>query len=82
MRLSPETADASTVFVTISQNNPIFFKNYPISCRSPWLTPLIAATQEAEIWRTQVRNPPGEIGETLSRKNLSQKKRLAEWLKQ
>jgi hypothetical protein len=46
-----------------------------------WLTPVILATQEAEITRIVVRSQPGQIvHETLSRKYLSQKC-LPEWLK-
>jgi hypothetical protein len=43
--------------------------------RSRWLTPVILATQEAEIRRIAVRSQPGQIvSETLSRKDLSQKR--------
>jgi hypothetical protein len=39
-----------------------------------WLTPVIPATQEAEIRRIAVQSQPGQIVfEILSRKNLSQK---------
>jgi hypothetical protein len=49
--------------------------------RSWWLTPVILATQEAEIRKIMVRNQPKQIvRETLSRKYPSQKG-LAEWLK-
>jgi hypothetical protein len=50
-------------------------------CR--WLTPIILATQEAEIRRILVRSQPGQIVcEILpSKKKSSQKKRLVEWLK-
>jgi hypothetical protein len=42
--------------------------------RYPWLTPIILATQEAEIRRITVPNQPRQIvRETLSRKNPSQK---------
>jgi hypothetical protein len=41
-----------------------------------WLTPIIPATQEAEIRRIKVGSQPGQIvHETLARKNPSQKKR-------
>jgi hypothetical protein len=44
--------------------------------------PVILATQEAEIRGIKVRSQPGQIVcETLSRKTLSQKIRLVEWLK-
>jgi hypothetical protein len=50
--------------------------------------PVIPATQEADIRRTEVQSQPGKIvQETLSRKNPShtqthtQKKELVEWLK-
>jgi hypothetical protein len=41
-----------------------------------WLTPVILATQEAEIRRITVGSQPGQtVGETLSRKNSSEKKK-------
>jgi hypothetical protein len=47
-----------------------------------WLTPVILTTQEAEIRRIMVQSQPGQIvQETLSRKTLSQKMGLVEWLK-
>jgi hypothetical protein len=50
--------------------------------RHQWLTPVILATQKAEIRMITVRSQPGEIVcETLSQKNPSQKKGLVEWLK-
>jgi hypothetical protein len=43
--------------------------------RYQWLTPVIPATQEAEIRRIKVWSQPGQIvRKTLSRKNPSQKK--------
>jgi hypothetical protein len=46
-----------------------------------WLTPVILATQEAEIRRITVQSHPGQIvRETLSQKHLTQKG-LVEWLK-
>jgi hypothetical protein len=45
-----------------------------------WLTPIILATQEAEISRIKVQSQPGQIVcETLSRKKPNTKKGL-EWL--
>jgi hypothetical protein len=45
-----------------------------------WLTPVILATQEAEI-RIEIWSQPGQIvHETLSRKYVTQKE-LVEWLK-
>jgi hypothetical protein len=44
--------------------------------------PVILATQEAEIRRIAVRSQPRHIVlETLSRKYLTQKRGLVEWLK-
>jgi hypothetical protein len=46
-----------------------------------WLTPVILATQEAEIRRITIQSQPGQIvHETLSQKSPSQKG-LIEWLK-
>jgi hypothetical protein len=43
--------------------------------RSQWLTPVILATQEAEIRRNVVRSQPGKVvHKTLSQKNPSQKR--------
>jgi hypothetical protein len=43
--------------------------------RCQWLTPIILATQEAEIRKTVVQSQPGQIvQEILSQKNPSQKK--------
>jgi hypothetical protein len=45
----------------------------------PVVTPVILATQEAEIRRMEVQNHPRQIvGETLSRKNHHNKKGLVE----
>jgi hypothetical protein len=49
--------------------------------RCQWPTPVILATQEAEIRRTEVRRQPGQIvRKTLSQKTLHLKG-LVEWLK-
>jgi hypothetical protein len=46
-----------------------------------WLTPVILATQEAEIRRIEIRSQPGQIvHETLSQKYPSLEKGLVEWL--
>jgi hypothetical protein len=56
------------------------FKNKD-STRHLWLTPVILATQEAEIRRITVRSQPRQIvpRDSIS-KNTSQKE-LVEWLK-
>jgi hypothetical protein len=47
-----------------------------------WLTPVILASQEAEIRWIMVRSQPRQtVYETLSQKNSTQKKGLVEWLK-
>jgi hypothetical protein len=49
------------------------FLNGNCLTRHQWLTPVILATQEAEIRRMAVQGQPGQIvQETLSRKNPSQ----------
>jgi hypothetical protein len=46
-----------------------------LPARHRWLTPVILATQEAEIRRVEVRSQPGEIvHKTLSGKYLTQKR--------
>jgi hypothetical protein len=50
--------------------------------RRQWLTPVIIATQEADIRRKAVQSQPRQIvHKTLSQKTLSQKVGLVEWLK-
>jgi hypothetical protein len=49
---------------------------------TPWLTPVILATQEADIRRIAVRSQPGQIVcKTLSQRKAHHKKGLVEWLK-
>jgi hypothetical protein len=56
-------------------------KNRVLS-RHLWFTPVIPATQKAEIRRIAVQSQPKQIiHETLSRKKPSQKIGLVEWLK-
>jgi hypothetical protein len=50
--------------------------------RCQWFTPVILATQEAEIRRITVQRQPGEIvHETLISKKNHHKEGLVEWLK-
>jgi hypothetical protein len=48
-----------------------------------WLTPVILATQEAEIWRITVRSQPRQIVhlDLISKKKPSQKMGVVEWFK-
>jgi hypothetical protein len=53
---------------------PLFPSLRAFTAGHPWLTPVILATQEAEMRRITVRSQPGEIVcETLFRKTLSKK---------
>jgi hypothetical protein len=45
------------------------------------LTPIIPATQEAEIRRTEVQSQPGQIVRETQSENTHHKKGLVEWLK-
>jgi hypothetical protein len=66
---------------------PIYAKVYVLKsmcCAGhQWLTPVILATQEAEIKRITVRSQPREIGQRdpISKKPFTKKKGLVEWLK-
>jgi hypothetical protein len=52
------------------------------SCRAPWLTPVIPATEEAEIRRIEVLSQPRQIvPETLPCLKNPSHKVLVEWLK-
>jgi hypothetical protein len=52
-----------------------------ILARRWWLTPVILATQEAEIRRFVVQSQPRQIiHETLSQRNPHTQKGLVEWL--
>jgi hypothetical protein len=52
------------------------------SARSRWLTPVILATQEAEIRRIVIEAKPGKIvHKTVTRKKKIHRKGLVEWLK-
>jgi hypothetical protein len=58
----------------------LLFKCY-LKTGSPWLAPVILATQEAEIRRIMIQSQPGEIVcKTLSGK-IFHRKGLVEWLK-
>jgi hypothetical protein len=39
-----------------------------ISARHQWLTPIILATQEAEIWRIPIQSQPGQVIPYLKKK--------------
>jgi hypothetical protein len=55
---------------------------YEVQPGHQWLTPVILATQEAEIRRMAIRSQPGQIlRKTLSGKKLITKKGLVEWFK-
>jgi hypothetical protein len=61
--------------------NTLLIKKYSWT-RYQWLTPVILATQEAEIKRIAVRSQPEQIvHEILSQKKTLHKKVLVEWLK-
>jgi hypothetical protein len=62
-----------------TENTKWFLKSFGAPGRW-WLTPVILATQEAEIRRITVRSQPRLAFETLSQKNLLQKIGLVEWL--
>jgi hypothetical protein len=47
-----------------------------------WLTPVILATQEAEIQRIAIQSQPRQIIHKTISKKIYHKKGLVEWLKQ
>jgi hypothetical protein len=58
-----------------SKGNQKKYRAKPGACQAPWLTPVIPATQEAEIRRMEVRSQPGQIVcETLSQRNPTQER--------
>jgi hypothetical protein len=58
----------------LHQKSKKVYKTYMLEAGCWWLTPIILATQEAEIRRIEVQSQPGQIVlETLSQKNPSQK---------
>jgi hypothetical protein len=62
--------------------NQLQIKTILARARHWWLTPVILATQEAEIRRIEVRSQPRQIvQEILSQKKPLAKKGLVEWLK-
>jgi hypothetical protein len=49
--------------------------------RCRWITPVIVATQEAEIRRIVVGSQPGQIVHEIQSRKNQHKNRLVEWLK-
>jgi hypothetical protein len=53
----------------------VLFLKSSVTARPQWLTPVILATQEAEIRRIAVQSQPGQkVLETLSGENTSQRR--------
>jgi hypothetical protein len=81
----PEPRDTMICFIFCGCSPliaPCWYKAIHTRDQRKWLTPIILATQEAEIKKVSVQSQSGQtVQKTLSRKTLSQKIGLVEWLK-